>query len=757
MGFGQIIIYALLCLNILTFVYYLLSIDGAEGWNKAGRAALWAKAALSSLGVFYLGSLFVHDRFAFKYVFEHSEISQELIYKISGIWAGQEGTFLLWVCFLAITALVMAYAMKSYGKWSMVFFAGLELALCALLIHGSPFAPLGWEAPDGAGMNALLKNPWMALHPPVMFLGYALAAAPFAIFLAGLAKGETTAWTKAARPWAVLSWCVLGIGIFMGSYWAYEVLGWGGYWGWDPVENASLFAWIALGALLHGMLLQNRNRRFVFWNAVMVSIAYFTVLYATFLTRSGVLSDVSVHSFQGGSIYLPILLALIVTAAVALAAVVWQGVRMSKDLPPEPAAKTDARDVLLYGSVISMWMFFAFVFMGTNWPIFSKWFTEGTSTFDERYYNATSMVAALPLAILLAACPAFFMRRAGAKLNAATFAAGAVVGIAGAITAVAIGVKNATSVALVFFSCAAAVSNLWAVASFSASRKMNWASYLAHIGAALALVGVITSSAAKHTDRFGLLEGQSEDLAGFTFAVKEIQPFEYGDNVMIEIGGRASASAEISYVSDEWHNKAVNKPYVMRMLAGDLYLTPVQLAPPDGNAPASGPAGKVITLLKGKSALVEGVEITFDGFDASRMQEGVVGVKLSASLKGETETLVAFVRMGAKGIESDTVVVKGNGLKLRAASLMPDTGGVAIEWQPAESAPVPESDATDPAVSGAENDAGAEPEAASQTGYRAIFQASFKPFIWLYWAGLILITLGSLLAAVRRFAGQRAD
>ncbi|HOY61581.1 MAG TPA: hypothetical protein PK745_00245 [bacterium] len=103
------------------------------------------------------------------------------------------------------------------------------------------------------------------------------------------------------------------------------------------------------------------------------------------------------------------------------------------------------------------------------------------------------------------------------------------------------------------------------------------------------------------------------------------------------------------------------------------------------------------------------------------------------------------------------MVVKANGLRLRAASLMPDTGGVAIEWQPAESAPVPESDATDPAVSGAENDAGAEPEAASQTGYRAIFQASFKPFIWLYWAGLILITLGSLLAAVRRFAGQRAD
>ncbi|HOY61580.1 MAG TPA: cytochrome c biogenesis protein CcsA [bacterium] len=647
MGFGQILIYALLCLNILTFVYYLLSIDGAEGWNKAGRAALWAKAGLSSLGVFYLGSLFVHDRFAFKYVFEHSEISQELIYKISGIWAGQEGTFLLWVCFLAITALVMAFAMKSYEKWSMVFFAGLELALCALLIHGSPFAPLGWEAPDGAGMNALLKNPWMALHPPVMFLGYALAAAPFAIFLAGLAKGETTAWTKAARPWAVLSWCVLGIGIFMGSYWAYEVLGWGGYWGWDPVENASLFAWIALGALLHGMLLQNRNRRFVFWNAVMVSIAYFTVLYATFLTRSGVLSDVSVHSFQGGSIYLPILLALIVTAAAASAAVVWQGVKMSKDLPPERAAKTDARDVLLYGSVIAMWAFFAFVFMGTNWPIFSKWFTEGTSTFDERYYNATSMVAALPLAILLAACPAFFMRRAGAKLNAAPFAAGAVVGVAGAIIAVAIGVKNATSVALVFFSCAAAVSNLWAFASFAASRKMNWASYLAHIGAALVLVGVITSSAAKHTDRFGLLEGQSEELAGFTFVVKEIRPFEYGDSVAIEIGGRASASAEISYVSDEWHNKAVNKPYVMRMFAGDLYLTPVQLAPPDGNAPASGPAGKVITLLKGKSALVDGVEITFDGFDASRMQEGVVGVKLSAALNGATENLIASARMGA--------------------------------------------------------------------------------------------------------------
>ena len=150
---------------------------------------------------------------------------------------------------------------------------------------------------DGQGLNPLLQNPWMTIHPPIMFLGYAATAVPFAFAMAALWERRYDEWTKASMPWALVTVVTLGCAILLGGYWAYVTLGWGGYWGWDPVENSSLVPWLASAALVHGMLLQRARGRFRKLNFSLAILAYVLVVYATFLTRSGVLADFSVHSF----------------------------------------------------------------------------------------------------------------------------------------------------------------------------------------------------------------------------------------------------------------------------------------------------------------------------------------------------------------------------------------------------------------------------------------------------------------------------
>ena len=219
----------------------------------------------------------------------------------------------------------------------MVVYLSTFLGIVAILCKQSPFKLLPPPPPaDGVGLNPLLQDPWMVIHPPVMFLGFASLSVPFSFAIAALWKKRWDGWITRALPWALLTFLTLGTAILMGGYWAYKTLGWGGYWGWDPVENTSLVPWLFTAALVHGMFLQRSRKRHRKINLILACTAYAAILYGTFLTRSGVLADFSVHSFidLGITGWLVGILGTFIVLSVALIAWRWRtipGVRGRRD------------------------------------------------------------------------------------------------------------------------------------------------------------------------------------------------------------------------------------------------------------------------------------------------------------------------------------------------------------------------------------------------------------------------------------------
>lgn len=292
-----------------------------ESWKRIGRIAFFIDV-ISVLGVFIiLYSLIANHRYEYQYVFKNSGNDLEPKYILSSLWSASEGSFILWTVWHAILGVVIIATSK---KWeapvmSVLSFAQVCLATMMLGLHfwdvkigSDPFALFREQMPDlpvfqfadyasrikdGNGLNMLLQNYWMVIHPPVLFLGFASTIIPFSFAIGGLLTKRYGDWVKPALPWALFSACVLGVGIMMGGAWAYESLSFGGYWAWDPVENASLVPWLTLIAGLHTLVIYKNTGRSLQTSFFLIAITFILILYSTFLTRSGILGETSVHSF----------------------------------------------------------------------------------------------------------------------------------------------------------------------------------------------------------------------------------------------------------------------------------------------------------------------------------------------------------------------------------------------------------------------------------------------------------------------------
>jgi cytochrome c-type biogenesis protein CcmF len=287
---GTILLWLAFLLGIASIAAYVMVIRGREEWRSLARQAyVLMTAAVVIVSCLLLYLLITHD-YRLAYVWSYSDNLLPLHYLISTFWGGQEGSFLLWIFWGVLLGLPLMKFARSYESRVMVFYNLTLLSLIMLLLKQDPFRfheglTAAMIPMDGQGLNPLLQNPWMVVHPPVMFIGYASLAIPFAFALAALWMQRYDEWTKVSLPWVLLSLGTLGLAIMLGGYWAYETLGWGGYWGWDPVENASLVPWLMTAALGHGMLLQRSRNRFRRLNLVLAVAAYLLVVYATFLTR----------------------------------------------------------------------------------------------------------------------------------------------------------------------------------------------------------------------------------------------------------------------------------------------------------------------------------------------------------------------------------------------------------------------------------------------------------------------------------------
>lgn len=324
-------------------------------WLRLARGAFFVHGAAVVAVVACLFNIIYAHRYEYYYAWSHSSNHLPVQYMISCFWEGQEGSFLLWIFWHVVLGLAIMRFNKQWEAPVLAVFATVQAFLVSMIlgvvvgsvkIGSSPFILLRdfmvdlpvWKLnpnfvpKDGTGLNALLQNYWMVIHPPTLFLGFALTLVPFAFAIAGLWKKELTTWVKPALPWTALGGAVLGIGIMMGAYWAYETLNFGGYWNWDPVENAVYIPWLVLIAALHGMVLWQRRRTGLRTAYALVVATFVLILYATFLTRSGVLGSASVHSFTdlGLSGQLIIYLAFFTVGAIALLASRWKEIPVSE-------------------------------------------------------------------------------------------------------------------------------------------------------------------------------------------------------------------------------------------------------------------------------------------------------------------------------------------------------------------------------------------------------------------------------------------
>jgi cytochrome c-type biogenesis protein CcmF len=497
--------------------------------------AVWMVAALEALaGVVLAGALLARD-YSFAYVTSHVSNAQAVVYDLTSFWGGMEGSLLLWALILSGYSLAVV---RSVGRDRPRLLPGV-VGVCAavsafflfmLVAVASPFATVPFPPADGRGMNPLLLNPWMAIHPPTLYLGFVGLTVPFAIVVASLADGAIEeAGVLLARRWMLWAWYCLSMGLMFGAKWSYVVLGWGGYWAWDPVENAALMPWLVATAFLHSVMIQERRAMLGQWTALLVVLAFGLSIFGTFLTRSGVLS--SIHSFTQSPLgaYFLGFLALAMVAAFALLAWRWEALRSRNHLD----AVLSRESAFLLNNVVFLSTAFA-VFLGTVFPVISEALTGRRVNVGPPFFDHVVSPLALLLLLLMGVGPLLAWRRAtasdlrrdflapgasGVSLGLALLAAG--IRAPGAVLAFALCGFVAATIALEFIRGirlrqthrdAGAVAALWALVM---GNRRRYGGYVVHLGILLVFAG-ITGSSVFSTQRVATLRpGDSVQVARY--------------------------------------------------------------------------------------------------------------------------------------------------------------------------------------------------------------------------------------------------
>jgi cytochrome c-type biogenesis protein CcmF len=544
---GRTFIWISFAAAIMATALYILNARRKDGPLRTYRSyarGFFVVHVLSMVSVaVILYYLIFHHYFEYAYVWQYSSTLLPVKYIISCFWAGQEGSFLVWSVFQALIGLVLIFISRDWEdhvlsvvSLSQVFVTSMMLGVHFLSykIGGSPFMLLRdtyiniqdsiFTHPDylsmvqdGNGLNPLLENIWMTIHPPILFLGYALALVPFAYAISGLTRKEYYSWIKPALPWTLLSLTMLGAGILLGGAWAYVSLTFGGFWSWDPVENSSLVPWMTLVAGLHFLLVARKQRHALLAAFLFITLSYVLVLYASFLTRSGVLADSSAHSFTDNGMTAQLLVFLLVFLALAVTFIV---VHARKFYEKKNEILLSREFWMFLGSVIIILAAFQIVFT-TSLPVFNSLFRTHIAPPADRigFYNRWQT----PFVLLVAGFIAFtqfllYNENSGRVfLKKMAVPLGLSVGIL--ILFMMNGIITRMNLVLaVFFILFAILSTLYNLI-FQTSRPRNLAAILTHSGFLFFVLGtVMTFSNSKtistNTSRFDLgdVKSNAENL-----------------------------------------------------------------------------------------------------------------------------------------------------------------------------------------------------------------------------------------------------
>jgi cytochrome c-type biogenesis protein CcmF len=724
---------------------------------------------MSAAGMFMF--LILKHQFIYKYVWEYSSTTLSLPLLISTFYAGQEGSFTLWALYTSIIGVfLMIYSSRrEYEAEAMSVYSLILSFLLLMLVVKNPFT-LIWSAfpadliktgpipaglantvvldavkgvwaqfpAEGKGLNPLLQNYWMVIHPQILFTGFSSMSVPFTLAIAAMLKKDYSSWIRVATPWAVFGSMVLGTGIIMGGYWAYETLGWGGFWGWDPVENSSLIPWLFCTASIHTALNQRKTGAFVRTNFVFSLLTFMTVLYSTFLTRSGVLGDTSVHSFVDPGMWVYWLL----LGCIALFGGIGFGVFFLRvrEMPKIPSRHTIfSREFALFIGAFALCFVALFVAAGTSSPLITSLLEGKASAIEVSYYVKTNLPLGIIITLLSGLGQLLWWKRSNTGSLLQSLAVP--VGVGMGITALVYFILGPADILILLFTFCAGFS-------LAANMKVGYEVFMgnpkfvggsiAHIGIAVMCLGFVTSSKYDTKATLSLERNKPVDALGYRLTYlgyTMLDKERYSFNVAVEHGGvTKNVSPLIRFNAQE--NSTIRNPDLINFLHRDFYVAPVSVEDAaQGNQ-------QTIKLMHGQSGSVAQFNLLFDGFDFSEEQR-------TAMMEGKEFYITAKVTVTDKYVKKHLDLKVATGAKGReyVPSGIVASDGKSYEFVVNEMLPNPD-DPTKSSVGVTVTLPG--DGSTPQRDETLVIEATIKPMINLVWAGTITLVIGFLLTIVRR-------
>ena len=540
--------------SFLICLAWLLSIIGvcsgiyagrtrSSAWTETARQATLLVALGSVMALALLGYLFCTSDFSNQYVWQFSNRDMFWVYKISAIWGGMDGSMLLWAGILACSSSFVALFHTRYPRelmpWVYAILNSSTLFFLTVVVFvTNPFRYIkaGFIPPDGNGLNPLLQNPLMAIHPPTLYLGFTTFAVPYAFCLAALLCGSlNTGWIRATRRWTLVAWLFLTSGIVLGGHWAYIELGWGGFWAWDPVENSSFFPWLTATAYLHSVLVQERKGMLKAWSVWLIVLTYALTVFGTFLTRSGVVQ--SVHAFAStdvGWVFL-LYLGLIISATIALT--LYRRKELRPDRQIESAFSREA--VILVNNLLLLSICFATIW-GVMFPVFSEAITGTKQAVGIPFFNTINVPLFLALLLAMGIGPLIAWRKTSISSlkrlflwpTISAFVVGGILlwaGITGfypllsyllcVFITVGLFGELHRGVSQQKISANEKGSTVARTAKLFSRHRERYAGHLVHFGVVVATLGITASMAHKIEREFSLAPGESIEISHYRFTL----------------------------------------------------------------------------------------------------------------------------------------------------------------------------------------------------------------------------------------------
>lgn len=741
---GTTVIWIAFAASLASACFYYLSLSKQNLLQVARSSFSISAIGVASVSAILLLYILQH-RFEYHYVSSYSSRDLPTALLITTFWAGQEGSFLLWALFATVIGLFFqAYTRRADMEKPAMATYSLVLAFLLLLIAiKSPFhyiwdvqkdVPKGFIPQDGRGLNPLLQNFWMIIHPPVLFLGFSSLAVPFVLAITALWQKRYSDWLRAALPWVLFSALSLGAGLMLGGYWAYGVLGWGGWWGWDPVENSSLIPWIVAVILVHTMLIQMLTGKLVRTNFVLAVLVYLLVIYSTFLTRSGILANASVHSFvDPGSLAYTLLVIWLAAAALGgFGMIVLR--RKELNIKTLPSAWL-SRESLLSIATIVMGVCAAVILFGTSKPLFSS------ATVEPSFYDRTNLPFAVLMTFLLGLSILTKWNQEDKQLLFKKLIVPGVLSVLVLAVFVVLGLHDISAALLAFTSLFALIVAAMQGYRIAKEQPRFIGSALSHVGLAILFLGIIGSGRYGQKQSVALLLNQPQVVFGDTLTYIGTSAMPDGKmkcEVTLVQNGKPTILRPVMFEST-YNNSMMRNPDYISYLTKDFYIEPVSIE--EGSEAAE---QNVLVLPKGEPVLFGPLQITFKQFDlgshnGSGMMGGAgnamtIGAVLEVKTEKDIQSIIPVTTFSVQGKpEMKTGYLKGGtiGFQLASMNVATTKGGKSTVHIN---------------VVGLEGMA----HGSEQKPEILIAEVSIKPFMSFVWIAAALIVLGLLVAMLRR-------